>query len=51
MKWFKENWFKITVIIIAGAFITLYAWDVKRKSEPSTLKELVEQELLRRFKK
>ena len=48
MKWFKENWFKIVMVLLLGGFLATYIYSVY-KSNQLTPKEKLKQELEERI--
>lgn len=47
MKFIKDNWFKISIIIIMFGFLVVYTYDVYNKYQPKTLQEKIQQEILK----
>lgn len=48
MNWFKENWFKITLLVLIVIYLAIYGYDVYENHQPKSLKEKVRLEMLNR---
>jgi hypothetical protein len=50
-SWFRDNWFKIGVLVLLACFIGVYAYMEYQAQKPKTLNEAAQRELYRRLNK